>query len=1511
MKNIGIHIYYKEQYKEIMIENGDTLQYSIFFEKNGQITSKNKTLPSADVWIEKIDGAWTITNNHTKQSKTVSYEEQYEINSKDKGIEALLWVRNPDELNQNFFKYWPSEETITIGRQNDHSIILSDPAIGQSSFEIGYEKNHYVLFPLNSAIYINGKKIKQPQKLKSNDEITLCGNKMVVQKDCLDVYDKVGNSTLQKQGQEYPLFQRPPRFYPTMPNETVEIPEPPAAPTKPSSSFFSIFLPTIIMIGVTVVISIFASSYGIYSLMFMLGSTIVSIINLIVQKSNYKKQKKLRKEKYLEQMDHYRKQFDKQKTIQSESMIQIHPDTDECIKRVETKDKNLWNRTPQDEDFLDMRVGIGSSPFGVTIETRQKQLTLEPDLLAEEPYRLADEYHTLSNVPVTVSLGKNVVAGLIGPRSYGIGTILSFLIQLATHHSYTEVKLIVLYPPNEADQWEGLKWLPHVWDDDFKVRFMAKDKRAAHQLLAQFNDILKERERKAKEYYDGILHMPHYVFVLADMTLLENEAIMSFLSKANPNMGYSSIFLSGRVETLPRDCKTIIEVDAKLGRFIKDPVHDENEVFTPDQVSSHTIEKFARIMSPIRLKQTTASTDIPKKITFLEMYQVKAVEELNIAKRWSKSETFSSLAVPLGVGMGGEILYFNLHEKAHGPHGLVAGTTGSGKSEILQSLVLSLAINFHPHDLAFVVIDYKGGGMADLFNNLPHLIGTITNLDGNRVMRALIAIESEMKRRQELFRQYGVNHIDAYQKMYKKGSCDQPLPHLIMLFDEFAELKVDQPEFMAQVISAARIGRTLGIHLILATQKPSGVVDEQIWSNSSFKLCLKVKTTQDSMEVLKTPEAADIKYPGRTYLQVGNNELFELFQSAWSGAEYRGNRDTDAKKISISKVDINGSRNLLYSNTLGEENDEEINELAALREYIIQSAQQLGIEKPNDLWTKPLEDVVYISEIDDQPIKDEVAAVIGMVDDPYQQTQYPLAFDFIQEGNLLVFADVGLGKTTMLQTLMVSLIENYTTQEVCFYILDYGSKILKSFEQVAHCGDVVTMDEEDKYRYFVKMINKEIEWRSEKFTKASVSNYYAYKQVSNEPIPIWIIALDNYSTFIELYPDEEEFIIRLCRDGASLGIYVVLTTSKISDVRYRVAMYFKNVIAIGVEDKFELSALVGKARSFDIPNQPGRGFIKGQPPLEIQIAFPFQGETEKEKINQMRAWIQTHSKQGEKHSAKKIPVMPKHLTLCQLYDTYKALEHQQDLYLPIGLNEDVEIATIDLQKNQYQLITGTYSSGKTNMLKAMLLTLVTRYTPEEVEVYIADNEYGDLYAYKDLPHVAMYCSSPENQINEMVEALEEEIKIRKQRIIEKRENKEVAQEGAREKDREKYIMIVIENIMEVIEHDDDQQTSFFENLLKERSLGIGLWLGGAAEEISSEYHSLIQTLKKLQQGIYFGDLFEQSLFNVRTRYSQKHTNQPGDGYRITKGQYSFIKTPYVSHDYLKKQIKEAHAIWSQ
>ena len=352
-------------------------------------------------------------------------------------------------------------------------------------------------------------------------------------------------------------------------------------------------------------------------------------------------------------------------------------------------------------------------------------------------------------------------------------------------------------------------------------------------------------------------------------------------------------------------------------------------------------------------------------------------------------------------------MQLDLHQKFQGPHGLVAGMTGSGKSEFLITYILSMAVNYHPDEVAFVLIDYKGGGLAGAFDDpdkgihLPHLVGTITNLDGPTIQRALVSIQSELTRRQRIFNQVkhitdeGTMDIYAYQRLYRGGQVDEPMPHLFIISDEFAELKQQEPEFMERLISIARIGRSLGVHLILATQKPSGVVNDQILSNTKFRICLKVQDRSDSMDMLKRPEAAELKDTGRFYIQVGYNEFFSLGQSAWAGAPYEPRSQVVSRRDDSVQVIDNVGQPLIEVRPPREAQTAQGSELIAVLKELTAVAQAQGIPF-RSLWKPMLPHPLDLEKSCWPGEENRLEFCAGYLDDPAAQRQFPLTLDWMK-----------------------------------------------------------------------------------------------------------------------------------------------------------------------------------------------------------------------------------------------------------------------------------------------------------------------------------------------------------------------------------------------------------------------------------------------------------------------------------------------------------------------------------
>lgn len=782
------------------------------------------------------------------------------------------------------------------------------------------------------------------------------------------------------------------------------------------------------------------------------------------------------------------------------------------------------------------------------------------------------------------------------------------------------------------------------------------------------------------------------MFVITDMSLIIDHVILEYVNQDLSEYGISLIFVEDVIESLPEHVDTIIDIKSRTeGELITKEKELVQLKFTPENIDNVDKEYIARRLANL-IHVEHLKNAIPDSITFLEMYNVKEVDQLDVVNRWRQNETYKTMAVPLGVRGKDDILSLNLHEKAHGPHGLVAGTTGSGKSEIIQSYILSLAINFHPHEVAFLLIDYKGGGMANLFKDLVHLVGTITNLDGDEAMRALTSIKAELRKRQRLFGEHDVNHINQYHKLFKEGVATEPMPHLFIISDEFAELKSEQPDFMKELVSTARIGRSLGIHLILATQKPSGVVDDQIWSNSKFKLALKVQDRQDSNEILKTPDAADITLPGRAYLQVGNNEIYELFQSAWSGATYDIEGDKlEVEDKTIYMINDYGQLQAINKDLSGledEETKENQTELEAVIDHIESITTRLEIEEVKRPWLPPLPENVYQEDLVETDFRKlwsddakEVELTLGLKDVPEEQYQGPMVLQLKKAGHIALIGSPGYGRTTFLHNIIFDVARHHRPDQAHMYLFDFGTNGLMPVTDIPHVADYFTVDQEDKIAKAIRKIHDIISERKRLLSQERVVNIEQYNKETGNSIPNVFLIIDNYDTvkespFMEEY---EEMMSKVTREGLALGVYIVLSGSRSSAIKSAIFTNIKTRVALYLFENNELTNIIGSYKK-GVKDVKGRAAINDDNFTQFQIAQPFElaeGQTYNERIkNEVAQMKEFYVGDYPKH----IPMMPDKVLMEDIQETYdlEKIIHEEHK-LPLGLDfEDVELVSLDL-----------------------------------------------------------------------------------------------------------------------------------------------------------------------------------------------------------------------------------------
>ena len=1053
----------------------------------------------------------------------------------------------------------------------------------------------------------------------------------------------------------------------------------------------------------------------------LLTSVLIPILNRVFSKRIQKLNRKDAIEGY--------KKYIRKKELNIENILNdnrkiindIYPPEDRCLDIILNQSSRLWERQITDEDFLTLRIGIGdvasnlkvSDTMDENIDGDQETFDLMKQCIAKAKI--------LKNSPVLTSLTQNNIMGLICQKEELKNRyIQNLLLQLVTFQSYDELKIVMLLNDNSNGKWNFVKMLPHLWSNSREMRFFA-DTSEEIGVIAQFlEDEFRKRNKQLQEtsndHFNYKDSKPYYLIIADDYKSLENLPIINDILKSEQNFGFSLLFIGNSILNLPNECKHFIDLNGEKGALLssEDIINSRiNFEFNLSEIFS--FEKISQILSNILIKYNDEKEMmLPSNYTFLEMYNVGCIEQLHIFERWRENDTTVSLSAPVGIDGAGKIIALDIHEKFHGPHGLIAGSTGSGKSEFIVTYILSLAINYHPDDVTFVLIDYKGGGLAGAFKRpdiqLPHLVGTITNIDKSSLQRSLESIESELKARQIKFSmaciETGESTMDIYkyQKYYHNGILKEPISHLFIISDEFAELKQQEPEFMDELISIARIGRSLGVHLILATQKPAGVVNDQIRSNTKFGVCLKVQTPSDSKDIIGISDASKLTSAGQFYLKVGNDDYLVLGQSAWSGALYYPSNEV-RKEFDNSIEFISSTGRILkkvddIKKTVTESKGEQ---LANIVKYICELAKMKNIsEKP--LWLPPIPENIYLKDIRNKyKVKNNsgiIAPVLGEYDNPSKQLQNVYKIDLTYGGNVIIYGNAVSGKEELLNTMIYDIITQYSSDEVWMYILDFGGETMKIFKQAAHVGDVVFSSEKEKITRLFVMLQKEVKDRKEILSKYN-GDYNLYLKHNKEPIPLYTIIINNYESFVEIFHDAYNDIFEyLLREGLKYRIVFIFSTSTTSTIRYRMLQNFKQKITLQMNKEDDYRTIFERLGNKVPSNIFGRGIINPEDKeyYEFQTAkickpedWNSQITSAIEKINKI-----------EKVQAKEIEVVPDIVTIKDLLPAIKDISS-----IPVGISyKTISPFVFDLTKYlMYPIITN--SLDEFNLFLANFIELIS------------------------------------------------------------------------------------------------------------------------------------------------------------------------------------------------------------
>lgn len=1241
--------------------------------------------------LKNISEAWYIRENKNYkiqngqflqlEKQLVNNEFYYRLNSGRTydlqiGSQKLYLQLTGRKNFWNMYDKYKLKDCKIINDKNN-IIILPESSVTKEGINILYRNGHWEIENYSKEkVYINELFVEGCKILTYGDLILFSGvlllfleqyiaverienfvdrNKEIIYLDKVMVQniERTTNKTLSLKAQ---AFHRAPRIMEEIQEISLKFEAPPVIDSKERSSIFMDIGPVINMMLPMLGMNLFLiyamkseqNHIGLYvysGILMAVISAISSILWILISRKYAEKER----EKWIhKQRKSYRRYLNKKNAIIKKQYERVNRVLRSRYVRADQYIHGtcgytyLWNRNPYHEDFLVYRIGIGDMKFPMKIELPEEAIGCEEDILWQEAKSIKENYTMLYQVPMLLNIKKYNQIGIIGSvQEKLMGIIRSMILQIAICNCYTEVRMGCVYNEDEivqSEQWDFFRWLPHIWDENRKKRFIAGNQTEARHLFYELFQIFKEREECG--FGSNVeAKLPHYILFIAEEHYLEGEMFSKYIFDENINKGLTVIWITRGKEMLPNTCKVILQDNKEFSGWYEVERHSQKkEKVNFDYMQKKVTDRLLRDISGIRVAKIEEKKGIPQSIDFLSMYEVDTVEDLKIDERWKSNKIYESARVVIGKKSGGECCYLDIHENYHGPHGLLAGTTGSGKSEVLQTFILSMAINFSPEAVNFLLIDYKGEGMSGMFSDLPHLSGKISNLSDGQVYRAMISIKSENRRRQKIFRDYNVNNINDYTKLFLAGRVEQAIPHLLIIIDEFAELKKEEPEFMQELISVAQVGRSLGVHLILATQKPGGTVDDKIWSNSRFRICLKVQEREDSLDMIHNTDACEIVQTGRGYLQVGNNEVYELFQAGWSGAIFQGeNKKTlvqavmrDGTLISVKEGNEETEKKRVGKNE-GRGNDKldtepylQLTQLQVVKKYIIDYANKEKYQKGKKLWLEPLPNYLYLEDLkkvkEKQPIYDfkqrGMKIPIGLFDDPENQEQPIFVLNLVESGHIGICGRSTSGKSTFLQTFIYSVIQNNPKEAVDLYLLDFNGGGMDIYDSAIQVRQVIKEEEAEQLETMFNDITKEMKYRKKKFAGGNFIQYSNREKEDREKFPLIFIVLDGFMEFCEMtYQRYEDFLYSILREGEKLGVIMVISVESFSSmhISMRLSELFKTKICLYMKDSYAYAEAFDIIRSPILPKKgvAGRGvaYYKERI-LEFQTALVAKAEND-------------------------------------------------------------------------------------------------------------------------------------------------------------------------------------------------------------------------------------------------------------------------------------------------------------
>ena len=1086
-----------------------------------------------------------------------------------------------------------------IGRGELCEIRIDDPTASRrhARLRVGTDIKVWDLGSTNGVL-VNGKRLEGSSPVTAHDDVTIGATTVRMHLHRSATPRAVGSDV---------HFNRPPRVFKPFAGDEVKLPAPPEDPPKQYLPMIASVIPLIMGL---VMWQVFGSL--IFAL-FMLMSPLMMLGSFYESRKSGRRAHKERLADHAVMLDRSIERLDELRSEEIESRRRESPSASEAAEFALELSPRLWERHIEDDEFLALRLGRAEQQSRTAVSIYPGGSRRMRDELEEIPPR----YARIPDLPAVAALREVGGLGVAGPAEAADALARALMVQVGALHAPAEVAVAALLDSELAPQWRWLQWLPHVRCPTTRLAgsHFGHDTRTAALLVASLTEELDRR--LAARAARGSRHSSRFsavVTLIHERALVERSRLTPLLEQG-PAVDMYFVWVGTSRRNLPRTCGALIELnidpreqDAVLGLRSSG---DEIAGVSVEEADLAEADRVARALAPVvevggRFDSESSVPDTASLIDLLGGPEVTDGPAM-ILERWQRSEESLrtlgrlNLRAPAGEGAEGPL---EVDLRADGPHALVAGTTGSGKSELLQSLVTSLAATHSPKRTTFLLVDYKGGAAFKDCVRLPHTVGLVTDLNTSEVRRALVSLEAELR-----YRETVLSEADA-KDLFELEAMAHPRtpPSLVLVVDEFAALAREVPEFIDGVVDVALRGRSLGIHLVLATQRPAGVITPQIRANTNLRIALRVADDDDSTDVIGSKNAARLpgERPGRAYARIGAREP-QLFQAAWAGGITRAQSDEPAVALfrhAFGETSALGRPSAAQASG-DRPQDDRTPDLDRLVGTIAEAAETASVGRPRRPWHPPLHPVYDLAAL--PRAADDTEFVLGMADLPREQRQELTRFRPDRHGSLLVLGASGSGKTVLLRTFAATAGMPDLGPLPHVYGLDFAGRGLDVVAVLPHVGSVVRGDDHERVVRLLRDLRSRITDRGERFAEARAGSLPEFRAspLGNADEPRVFVLLDGYPSFHSAYERVEagrwiDELNQLVADGRQFGVHFVLTADRRSAFPMALAGTVPARMVLRLTSPEEYSA-AGVAPDIVTADSPaGRAVFDG---VEVQVAL--------------------------------------------------------------------------------------------------------------------------------------------------------------------------------------------------------------------------------------------------------------------------------------------------------------------